>query len=65
MFHVARGLAAALVLALLPAANVDCKRATVTTAPAGVDALDARQEPLRARFDAVDAPRLVVLASPT
>jgi hypothetical protein len=64
--RLAPALGAALALALaLPTATVDCKQAPVMTAPAGVVTLDARHEPLRTRFDAVDAPRLVMLASPT
>ena len=63
--HLARALGAALALALVPTATVDCEQTPLATAPAGVVALDARHEPLRARFDATDAPRLVVLASPT
>jgi hypothetical protein len=61
----ARTVAVVLALALVPAATVECKRDPVTTMPAGMVALDARHEPLRARFDATDAPRLLVLASPT
>jgi hypothetical protein len=57
----------ALALAALSAA---CQRADeprpVGVVVAALPALDARQEPLRARFDAErDTPRVLVLASPT
>ena len=64
-----RALAAALALALA-ALPVACKRGEeqrpVGVVVAALPALDARHEPLRARFDGeADAPRLLVLASPT
>ena len=64
----ARVLGVALALALAPLGGAACRRspAIATEVDAGVTALDARHEPLRARFDALaDSPRLLVLASPT
>jgi hypothetical protein len=66
---VRRALAAALALALA-AAPAACRRAEeqrpVGVVIAALPALDAHHEPLRARFEReADAPRLLVLASPT
>ncbi len=62
-------LSVALTIALTPPASTGCKRAPVAGAEAGVEPvtpLDARHDPLRARFDADAAsPRLLLLASPT
>ena len=58
--------ALALALALVPSATPSCKAAPSAEVAPAVATLDVGQEPLRARFDAeADAPRLLVLASPT
>jgi hypothetical protein len=71
----ARGVLAAALALALAASGAGCARdgdrspppsATVLAPVALLPALDARHEPLRARFDAAaGSPRLLVLASPT
>lgn len=65
-----RALSAALALTLSAALPTACRRdeqpRTVGGIVAALDALDARHEPLRARFDReADTPRVLVLTSPT
>jgi hypothetical protein len=67
MRRVWSAVATALALALAAPATLSCKAAPIAdVAPAAVATLDAGHAPLRGRFDAeADAPRLLVLASPT